>query len=170
MFHGNVLDYLPLTISIASKFRNSLSSRYDMDDAIAEAQLQLLESAKDYDETRNMTFGSYAKMRIWQRLIQMYRIEMRMPDFSNIDIEPNLYSKDEFDILEERISTIAFFRSFFESLNSQEKIIVRKRLQGLNQVEIGVYLGLSQPTLSRRMKDIFKKFNQVKETLQWQVV
>lgn len=48
---------------------------------------------------------------------------------------------------------------FIKSLNERQKKIVRMRISGYTQNEIGDELGLGQPCISKEMRDIREKFN-----------
>lgn len=55
----------------------------------------------------------------------------------------------------------AAFRETLEGLEEQERQIIRLKLEGLTQREIGLKMGLSNAAICRRMKRIRRQFEQV---------
>ena len=149
-------DYMPLIYATISRF-----DAFEMEEAIDEAKMVLIEAILSFDETQG-TFGNYLKHRLnyyfWDKAKKHRPISLDQETKdgnslmntikSDDDLENKLFTKEEYRNLYERI----------KKLDNKDVIIIRlKYWENLPDKKIGEIMGLSPKTIRNRHSKALKR-------------
>ena len=154
----------------------------DSDDLIQEGMLGLFKAVKDFDETRDVTFSSFASMCVNRQIMTAVTISNRKknsPLNSYVSFNTPLYSEDEYsdmhyvdimttqrekspeDIYIENESADNFRTKLDSVLSRYERIVFGMYLQGIDYIEIAEPVGIiagvtpvTNPTSTTMFKSI----------------
>ncbi len=150
----------------------------DNDDLIQEGMLGLFKAVKDFDETRDVTFSSFASMCVNRQIMTAVTISNRKknsPLNSYVSFNTPLYSEDEYsdmhyvdimttqrekspeDIYIENESADNFRTKLDSVLSRYERIVFGMYLQGIDYIEIAEKLGKTPKSVDNAIQRIKNK-------------
>ena len=172
----NAEDHIELVHHIAKKFRDN--DIFDYDDLVGYGMIGLVKAAKDFDETKGFKFSTYAVPKIYFSIKQAFR------DYSgricNREARLKIYGSDnlplvfshfiventngdcinvEFtsgDTTDEIIDKVNLDIALSKLDKRMQDIFYLYYVKGLNQTEVGIKVGLSQISVSRKLAKIKK--------------
>jgi len=138
------------------------------DDYYQEASIGLWKAVKTFKAEKNIKFATYA-MTVITNQIFMFENKMKRQNRNyDISFDESLDdTEDLYSLIGSGINVIDNFfirdslKKFLSELDNRDKKIIKLKLQGKNQEEIGKELNLSQSYVARliiSMKNKFKKY------------
>lgn len=156
------LNNMRLAYFAAERFR---SSGLDMEELQASAFLGLVKAAASYDESKGTKFTTYAMTVMNNELRMMLRRERRHPQCLSLDKEMLLSGEDRSYALRDVIPSKETGYAEVEHSDLCDSLLALPRLkdgerqairlvvlQGMSQKAAGRLLGVSQESVSRRIK------------------
>jgi len=150
----------------------------DNDDLIQEGMLGLFKAVKDFDETRDVTFSSFASMCVNRQIMTAVTISNRKknsPLNSYVSFDTPLYSEDAHsdmhyvdimiperekspeEIYIENESADSFKTKLDSVLSKYERMVFGMYLQGIDYVEIAKRLGKTPKSVDNAIQRIKNK-------------
>jgi RNA polymerase sigma factor (sigma-70 family) len=110
----------------------------------------LMEALRGYDPARGVTFATYAVPHIWGRMRHFVRDGARRMGRETLSAPDGEQDPDD---PFERLHTRLDLEHALSRLTPDEAHLIRRRFEaGLDERPLAAELGLSQPTVSRRLK------------------
>lgn len=140
------------------------------DDLVQEGMIGLYKAAKIFDESKGYQFATIASRCIYGDLYKFQDRYIKKNYRNDISLEKNVGKEGENEItmpiaFEEDGYKYIEYKEIMERLNShlddREKSIVKLRLKGLSQEEIGKTINISQVQVSRKLKQIRTKLIEI---------
>ncbi|MBO4354436.1 MAG: sigma-70 family RNA polymerase sigma factor [Clostridia bacterium] len=165
-FNNLYKSYLPLIESIAKKMILTYSlSPSEYDDLVQEGAIALYTSADAYDESRNVTFGLYAKICIKNRLISYinsHHHPIPDPGISIDDIEDQASDGDTPEQILIDKESVDNIKSEADSVLSPfEKSVFWLYISGISYKDIAKALDRSTKSIDNSIKRIKDKLRKI---------
>lgn len=150
-----ILQNEKLAYSLVNKYFSKVKSFIEYDDLKSTALLGLVKAANTYNIDKQK-FSTYAYTVINNEILMLIRTEKKSNRFVSLDneIDNNITYLDIFDTGEDievdyiRLQDINKLNKYIEQLPEKLKKVIRLRLDGLTQEQIGKELNISQATVS----------------------
>lgn len=143
----------------------------DMDDLVQAGSVGLIKAATTYDQSRNISFATYAvtciQNEVWQELKRKNKYQddipldspIRKQDDTRVHVEDTI--ADERQDFEKKGEIVEYLemvlRHIMNTLNSRERYVLLCRAGGITQDELAEELQVSQSFTSRIEKNSIKK-------------
>ena len=165
-------DHLGLARKLAFEYYRRSKGKYTYDELESTAYMGLIKAANNFDESKGFTFATYAMSTIIGEVKRMFRddkwyfVKRNVPqkmlslnfvidNTNNIEMQETLI--DEGNVEENLINSV-LVSELFKLLTPREKqVIYLYYYMDLSQSEISKNIGMSQPNVSRTIKNSLKK-------------
>lgn len=153
-------------INLAYKFATKYYKTFGRDDAIQISLLGLWKACCTYDESKNITLGTYSYKIMMNEFYMQFRDLKKKEGFIDISIEEIIYDNikisdtlyDEYNNEDKIIDNMDTNRlrdiinEELKLLSSRNRYIINMYLNGVTQMKIANKIGLSQASVSRTIK------------------
>ena len=162
-------EYLRITVSLfmrkcRQEHRNGMLNREDL---FQEAAICFLGEVERYGEETAKTHGRTLHHTLWEAVREAYPLKISYDSFSKakrqpLKVEPlhgleHMLAKAD---PTEKIDTRLDFAAKLEELSEDDRQIIRWRLEGFTQAQIGKRLGVTPTQMCRRLKRIRRQLEQ----------
>lgn len=151
-----ILENQKLAYSLVNQYFSKIKSFIDYEDLKSTAILGLVKAANTYDKNKHK-FSTYAYTVINNEILMLIRAESKLNRFVSLDnfVDDNITFLDLFDIGEDiendyiQKQDVNKLNIYINQLPNKLKQIIKLRLDGLTQEQIGKELDISQSMVSR---------------------
>jgi len=148
--------YQPLLLDKSLRF--SCGDESKKEDAYQEACLALHRAALTYDETKEATFGLYARVCVVNALRSQYRREATAPD--TVPLDEELLLADSFDELEEQENFERLLARINAELSVYERKVFALYIDDVSVSEIAEMLGKDEKSIRNAITRIKVKLRE----------
>ncbi len=169
----NIEEHLGLARKVASEFSKNINCKYTYDELESQAFLGLVKAANKFEEERGVKFSTFAIQVIRYELIRTFRddkwyFSKRGCPHDVLSLNVKMSSegkqeeiltllKDDTDYESETVDNI-LIKQLIGGLKEDEKeIIYLYFYNGLRQSQIAEIIGLTQVSISRKIRNALKK-------------
>lgn len=152
---GQVRRHAPLVYGLLGRVPHPPELR---DDLLQEGFLGLVEALRGFDRARGTRFSTYAIPRIWGRMRHLLRSGARR--FQHEETRDSEFWAAVADPLDRFASEVSL-EAALRGLEPDQAALLRRRLfEGLDERRLAEALGVSQSTVSRRLKRALMNLHQ----------
>ena len=156
-------------VGLAYWYVKKFFSQYFQDDDIKqEALLGLWRAAETFNAENKVKFSSYACKCMRNQILMEFRKRKKQTEIEVIRLEDCILDNEDlrvYQMLEDSKSGIDAscieLMDYIGRLPKKEQHIIKLKLEGSNQKEIGQAVGMSQPNCSRKLKKIKLQFERI---------
>lgn len=169
----NIEEHLGLARKIASEFSKNINCKYTYDELESQAFLGLVKAANRFEEERGVKFSTYAVPVIRGEILRMYRDDKwynskRGCPHEILSLNVKMSSeekqeeiltllKDDTDYERETVDNLLIKELSSRLKDDEKEIIFLYFYNGLRQPQIAEIIGLTQATISRKIRNALKK-------------
>lgn len=169
----NIEEHLGLARKIASEFSKNINCKYTYDELESQAFLGLVKAANRFEEERGVKFSTYAVPVIRGEILRMYRDDKwynskRGCPHEILSLNVKMSSeekqeeiltllKDDTDYEGEAVDNLLIKELSSRLKDDEKEIIYLYFYNGLRQPQIAEIIGLTQATISRKIRNALKK-------------
>lgn len=160
-----IINNMKLAYKLAWEYYIKFNKLFEIEELQSVALFALVKAAKTYDSTK--VFSTYAYRCIKNELLYFYRQNNRYSNYYSLSDKINFNEdlcfedvlKDEFDLEEIFIeqNNLDTLKTYINSLDDKEKVIVNLILDGYTQKQIAQKLNVTQPQICNLYKKIVNK-------------